>query len=79
MDQLGLLGEDFENTNDNFDEYFCLPPNEGMGDSGEIMSPLHLGVEKNPINLRLNTQDTWKHSRLLPVPILGMLCCRLTL
>jgi hypothetical protein len=35
VDQLGLLGEDFENTNDNFDEDFCLPPNESMGDSGE--------------------------------------------
>jgi hypothetical protein len=35
VDQLGLLGKEFENTNDDLDEDFCLPPNEGMGDSGE--------------------------------------------
>ncbi len=35
VDQLGLLGEDFEDTNEDLDEDICLPPNEGVGDSGE--------------------------------------------
>ncbi len=56
VDQLGLLGKEFENTNDNLDEDLCFPPNEGMGDSGEDNVATTPSVEKNPISLRLNTQ-----------------------